>query len=219
MNESESQANTVSPRALERMLKKVRADSRWSGLSFEQCEQVEQWLFEDNLTHDATAERLKQEFGVEASRWSVGRFYRHRARVRQSLELLEAQVASDELGAIPARTKEMRETAVKLLAKSAVRLATERPEDLKDLMVLTRLLLLGEENEIRLRRVKLEERFYDLEANAAGARELEKVRAYLRTVMENEDLTNDEKQERVVQLLFGPEKLDRIETDEREGST
>ena len=210
MNTLNEQNKNADPQEIERMLKKVRSNSHWSGLSFEQCERVEQWLFEDNLTQEATVARVKQEFGAEVSRWSVGRFYRYRARVRQSLELLEAQVASDELNVIPARTKEMRETAMKLLAKSAVRLATEKPEELKDLAFVTRLLLLGEENEIRLRRVKLEERYFDFEANGACAEELEKVRSYIRTVGDNEDLTDAEKHQRVVKLLFGREKLDEI---------
>jgi hypothetical protein len=200
------------------MLKKMRADSHWSGLTFEQCETVEQWLFEDNLTHEATAARVKQEFGVEASRWSVGRFYRHRARVRQGLELLEAQVTSDELGAVPVRTKELRETAMKLLAKSALRLATERPADLKDLAFLTRLLLLGEENEIRLRRVQLGERYFDFEANTACAKDLEKARSYIQAVGNNESLTDAEKQQRVVELLFGRKEVDVAEAMEAESA-
>jgi hypothetical protein len=213
MNHPSDHCNSPALSETGRKLKKVRANSRWNGLSFEQCELVEQWLCEENLSHEAIAQRVRQEFGVEVSRWSVGRFYRHRARVRQSLELLEAQVAADELSAIPARIGEMRETAVKLLAKSAVKLGTEKPEDLKELALLTRLLLMGEENEIRLRRVKLEERYYELEANTACATELEKVRNYLRTVGDNEYLTDDEKQRRVAELLFGREKIREEEMD------
>ena len=72
---------------------------------------------------------------------------------------------------------------------------------------------MGEENEIRLRRVRLEERYYDLEANTVCAAELEKVRNYLRTVGDNDYLTDDEMQRRVAELLFGREKIREEEMD------
>jgi hypothetical protein len=190
------------------MMRKVRSDSPWNGLTFEQCETVEKWLFDEHVSYPETAVRIQKEFGKETSEWSVGRFYRTRARVRRALELLDAQVDSDQMGRTGASTGEMRELAVKLLAKNAVTLATERPENMEGLRTLTKTLLDSEENEIRLRRVKLEERHYDLRANRACAEDLVKVRAYLRAIGDNEHLTPEEKQERVMALLFGREKVD-----------
>jgi len=211
-----NQQNRNEVRALEKRMKKVRSDSHWSGLTFEQCETVERWLFEDNRGYAETAERVKKEFGVETSLWSVARFFRHRARVRQGLELLEAQAAADELGVVPVSTEDLRATAMKLVAKSAVRLATEKPDQLDQLVPVARLLLEGEQNEIRLRKVKLEERYYDFEANTACAKELEKVRAYLKAVGDNENLTEAEKRELAMGLLFGREKVSVQEAEEAE---
>src|ERR1700722_6151623 len=211
-----NQQNRNEVRALEKRMKKVRSDSHWSVLTFEQCETVERWLFEDNRGYAETAERVKKEFGVETSLWSVARFFRHRARVRQGLELLEAQAAADELGVVPVRTEDLRATAMKLVAKSAVRLATEKPDQLDQLVPVARLLLEGEQNEIRLRKVKLEERYYDFEANTACAKELEKVRAYLKAVGDNENLTEAEKRELAMGLLFGREKVSVQEAEEAE---
>jgi hypothetical protein len=201
-------------RELRRMLAKVRRDSNWSGLTFEQCETVEHWLFDEKCSYAETAERVKKVFGRETSLWSVGRFFRQRARVRQSLELLEAQVASDELGAVPARGEELRATAMKLLAKSAVRLATEKPDDVERLLPVARVLLNGELNEIRLRKVKLEERYYDFEANTACAKELEKVRAYLEAVGDNENLSEAEKHKLAIKLLFGRDEVSVRDAEE-----
>jgi hypothetical protein len=98
----------------------------------------------------------------------------------------------------------------------------EKPEDMEGLIQLTRVLLESEENEIRLRKVKLEERYYDFEANTMCAKELEKVRAYLRAVGDNENLSPEEKQERVIELLFGKDKVnvkdvEEAEEEERDG--
>jgi hypothetical protein len=203
---------------LKRLLKKARCDSNWSGLTPGQCETVEQWLFEENRGYAETAERVKQEFGVTTSMWSVQRFYRQRARVRQSLEVLEAQVTADQLGAMPADTGAMRAAAMKLVAKSAVRLATEKPEAPEQLLPLAKVLLESEQNEIRLRRVKLEERYYDFEANASCAKDLKKVRSYLQAVGDNENLSAAEKQQRVVELLFGREQVNVSEAEEAESA-
>jgi hypothetical protein len=197
-------------------LRKMRGDSNWKGLTFEQCQKVEEWLFEENRCHAEVAARVKQQFGVETSRWSVGRFYRHRVRMRQSLELVEAQVASDQLSAMPAKTEDMRAAAIKLMAKTAVKLATEKPEELEQLTSLAKVLLESEQNEIRLRRVKLEERYYDFEANTACAKELEKVRAYPIAVGDNENLSAKDKHDRVVELLFGKDTVNPEEAEAAE---
>ncbi len=194
--------------------KRVRRNSRWNGLTHVQCEMVEEWLFEENLTYAQTAERVKKEFAVAVSLWSVGRFYRYRAGLRQTIELFEAQAAVDRLNRAPVRTDEMRAVAVKMLAKKAVRLATEKPEDTEGLMAVTKVLLHSETNDIRLRRVKLEERYYEFEANASCAKELEKVRSYLKTVGDNEYLNETDKQKRAMDLLFGREKVNVLEAEE-----
>jgi hypothetical protein len=207
MDESINKPNEGEGNAIAQRLRKTRSDSNWNGLTFEQCQAVEHWLFEENQGYAATAERVKKDFGVETSLWSVARFYRRRARVRQSLELVEAQVASDELCAMPARTEDLRAATIKLVAKSAVRLATEKPEELERLLPVARVLLQGELNEIRLRRVKMEERCHDFEANTMCAKELPRVRAYLQAVGNNENLNAEEKHQRASALLFGTDKV------------
>ncbi len=208
MSSSKNTTNHAAERKIDRMLKKVRSDSTWHGLRFEQCETVERWLFEENQGYEKTVERLKQEFGVETSKSSVARFFSYRARLRRATELLDAQVAADQLAAVPARKEDMREAAVKMLAQKAVVLATEKPEDVDKLMSVTKVLLDSEENDIRLRRVKLEERYYDLESNAACAKELQTVRSYLKALGENEYLDEKEKIDLVLKLLYGKDKVD-----------
>jgi hypothetical protein len=214
MNESIENQKQAEGRTMERSLRKTRSDSRWNSLAPEQRETVEKWLFEDRISYAETVERLKKEFGMEISLMGISRFYRCRARIRRSIELLETQVDADKLGAMPVKTEELRAGAVKLLAKDAMALGVERPEDVEGLVSLTRVLLESEQNEIRLRKVKLEERYYDLEANTMCAKELEKVRGYLRTVGDNEYLSAEEKQQRVIGLIFGRDKVNVEELEE-----
>ncbi len=65
----------------------MREDSTWNGLSGEQRQKLENWLFERNLGYAEALKRAHKEFGVEATIPSVGRFYRRRARERQHPEL------------------------------------------------------------------------------------------------------------------------------------
>lgn len=218
MNELNNQQTVAESGANEKKLRRQRSDSNWNGLTLEQCGTVEKWLFEERVSYAETVERVKKEFGMETSVSSVGRFYRHQARLRRSLELLDAQVDADKLDTMPARTADMRAGAVKLLAKNAMALGTEKPEDVEGLISLTKVLLHSEENEIRLRRVKLEERYYDFEANTACAKELEKVRAYLRAVGDNEHLSEAEKHQRALELLFGREKVITQQAEEWENA-
>ncbi len=76
-------------------MKKLRSDSNFSGLSAGQREQLLNWLFDENMSYAAAAERVKKEFGIEASLWSVGRFYRHAAEERHvgNLALAQGSVA------------------------------------------------------------------------------------------------------------------------------
>ena len=193
MNKTNEQPNVADNRAARRSLRKPRSDSRWNSLTRKQLETVEQWLLEERISYAETAVRLKKEFGMEISLMGISRFYRERALVRRSIETVEAQVDADKLGALPVKTEDLRAGAVKLLAKNAVALGVERPEDMAGLVSLTKVLLKGERNEIRLRKVKLGERYYDFESNTMGAKELQKVRGYLRTVGENDNLSLEEK--------------------------
>jgi hypothetical protein len=60
-------------------------------------EPPETWLFEENLGCSETVERLRREFGLQATASSVGRFRRRRAAERQAEDLAEAPAAAFDL--------------------------------------------------------------------------------------------------------------------------
>src|ERR1035441_8756389 len=107
-------------------MRKMRDDSTWNQLTPEQRETLESWLFDENLGYAKTLARVQEEFGLEATIASVGRFYRRRARERQVEELVEAQAAANELNDLPVSVASLREAAVKLVGKAALKLAGEK---------------------------------------------------------------------------------------------
>ena len=184
-------------------MRKLRDDSTWNRLTPEQRETLESWLFDENLGYAKTLERVQQEFGVEATMASVGRYYRRRARERQVEELVAAQTAASELNELPVSTDNLRAAAVKLVGKAVLKLASEKPTELEQLGSLTRLLLESEDNDIRRSRLKLAERYFDYEAAAAASKEWPRLRAYLAVIGDNTSLSHDEKIERVHAILYG----------------
>ncbi len=70
---------------------KLRADSNWSGLTGEQRQTLERWLFEENLSYKETLERARKEFGIEASLASLQRFRRRVIKERTLAAMSEAE--------------------------------------------------------------------------------------------------------------------------------
>ncbi len=184
-------------------MRKMREDSTWNRLTPEQRETLEGWLFEENLGYAKTLERVRQEFGVEATMASLGRFYRRRARERQEEELLEAQEAAFDLKDLPVSVPVLREAVVKLLHKTVLKLAIEQPGEVEQLVSVAKLLLASDDIEIRRSKLKLAERYFDYEATAASQKDLPQLRAYMEAISDNTSLSNDEKLERVHAVLYG----------------
>jgi hypothetical protein len=184
-------------------MRKSRDDSTWTRLTTEQRETLEIWLFDENLGYGKTLAKVQEEFGVEATMASLGRFYRRRARERQVHELLEAQVAANELNDLPISVASLREAAVKLVGKAALNLATEKPEQLEQLVSFTKLLLESEDTDIRRSRLTLAQRCFDYAATAASQKDLPQLRAYMEVIDDDTTLSHDEKLKKVHAILYG----------------
>ena len=101
-------------------MRKLRDDSTWNQLSAAQRETLESWLFDENLGYAETLARVRQEFDLEASVASLGRYYRRRARERQLLEMVQAKVTASELNDLPVSADSLRSAAVKLVGKAVL---------------------------------------------------------------------------------------------------
>jgi hypothetical protein len=187
-------------------LSKLRDDSTFNQLTPEQRETMEGWLFDENLGYAKTLERVKQEFGLEATISSLGRYYRRRARERQVEDLLDAQTGAFEVKDLPLNVPVMREALAKILYSAVLKQATEKPGEVEQLAALTKLLLASEENDILRQRLKLSERYFDYEATADSQKELPHMRAFLKVISDNNSLSQEEKAERVYGILYGWDK-------------
>jgi hypothetical protein len=200
-------------------MRKPRSNSNWNQLTCPQREMVEKWLFQEHLSYDETRARVKTEFGLETSPASVGRYYRRRARERQMADLVEAQAMSDAVAAPELSTDSMRAAAVKLVAKTTLKLACERPDQLKELEALAKILLLSEDNDIRRGRLKLEEQQFHYEAASAASEEIPHLASLLLEIQDDEELTAEAKMDKVHALLFpesarlGLHKMDEKQSD------
>jgi hypothetical protein len=184
-------------------VRKIRDDSTWLQLTPEERETLESWLFDENLGYEKTIERVKKEFGMEGTVASLGRYYRRRARERQDLELMNAQLVAMLWNKLPVNTDELRAAAMKLVAKAVLKLAIEKPDDLQQLASLTKLLLDSEKNDIRRSRLKLAEKYFDIDTFAAAQKDFPRIKAYLRWAEGDPLLNNEEKMNRVGEALFG----------------
>lgn len=174
-------------------MRKLRDDSTWNRLTADQRESLEVWLFDENLGYAETLARVRRELGLEATVASLGRYYRRRARERQVNELVEAEAMAAVVNALPVSADSLREAAVKLAGKAALKLARERPDQVETLAALTRLLLDSEDTAIRRARLRLAERYFHFEETAAAQKELPKLHAYLAAVGDDASLSHDQK--------------------------
>jgi hypothetical protein len=183
-------------------LRKLRDDALWNRLTPGQRERLEKWLFEENLGYAKTTARVKEEFGIETAITSVSRCYHRLAREREVADLLEAQLTANELNGLPVDTGSLRTAAIRLTSKAALKMVVEKPEEVKTLASITKLLLESERNELRRGRLEFAQRCFDYDATVASVDDLPKVRAYMQAIEDDNSLSNDEKIRKVQAMLF-----------------
>ncbi len=183
-------------------MRKPRSNSCWNKLTGPQRELLEKWLFDEHLGYEVTLERVRSQFGLEATAMSLSRLYRRRLRERQVEELVEAQAMSEAVAAPKLNTGAMRSAAIKLIAKIALKLACERPEQLKELESMAKILLFSEDNDIRQGRLKLEQARLQHETTSDISDEIPKLARLLVRIEEDDDLSDEAKMDRVRALLF-----------------
>ena len=131
-----------------------------------------------------------------------GQTVRRRAAQRQVEELSDAQATALELNNLPVNLTSLREALMKLAAKTALNLATDRPEDLQPAVPLIKLLLASEGVEIRHSRLKLAQTRFEHAAAAAALQELPNLSAYLKALESDAALNYDEKLDRLRTFLY-----------------
>jgi hypothetical protein len=153
-------------------MSKLRSDSKWNGLSAEQRETLEGWLFEEHLGYREALERAQKEFGITASVRSLAEYYQHLARERMTAQVGELKDVCKEMEVLDVDWERLGGTAIALVAKRAIHLAVDSPDKVQELVSLTRLLVADETLEIKKRWLEMEEERWDREVGKENAMEL-----------------------------------------------
>ena len=69
--------------------RKLRSDSSWRGLSDDQMDLLQSWLFEQKLSYNEVLQRVEKEFGIKSSATSLRRFYHQIALERKNDDFIE----------------------------------------------------------------------------------------------------------------------------------
>jgi hypothetical protein len=159
-------------------------------------------MFEDNLSYAQIVERAQAEFGVEVTKSSLGRFYQWHVRERNARELAEAHFTAFVVNAVPDDPHNLRNAAVKMVGKAAMKIGSEKPEATEQLVSLTELLLDAEHNDLRRGKLELEQRSFDYEKTVATLKELPQTRAYLTAIVRDTSLSDQQRTEKIRDLFF-----------------
>lgn len=183
-------------------MQKLRSTSDWCQLTPEQTRTAERWLLDEHMSYEETSARIKTDFGVEISPYSVGRYYRNRATERQIEDVAETQSLAEALADSPASTEAMRVAALKLLARSMLKMACERPNQVRELTMLAKILLHSQDNDIRLGWLKIKQDQIQAETIAAVRKELPTLGAMLLKIEHDDRSSPEGRLEKVRALLF-----------------
>ncbi len=140
-------------RAAAGLMKKVRGNAAWNGLSGTQRATLEHWLFEERLSYNVALERAKAELGFTGSKSSLRRFY-ERARSERLLSgLTDTGNLARTVEESDVSVERLRNAGLKLAAEMFLRSVASAPENAKEWVPLAKLLLQAERNE-SWRRIK-----------------------------------------------------------------
>ena len=137
-------------------MSKLRSDSAWAGLSPEQRETLEGWLFEENLGYKEALERAQKEFGITASLTSLADFYRRLAQDRMQKELRGIKGMVGEIDKAKVDCEQLGATAMTLVANRMLQMAVTSPGNVKELVSLGRLLVANQAQDIKRQWLDLE---------------------------------------------------------------
>jgi hypothetical protein len=176
-------------------MSKLRSDSAWAGLSAEQRETLEGWLFEENLGYKEALERAQKEFGITVSLTSLADYYRRLAQERMWRELRGIKSMVGGVDQAKVDFGELETTAMKLVANRMIQLAVESPGKVREMVSLGRILVANEAQAIKRERFEWE-RKREEEDEADWLRVMEETRKKMGLGRRNAKPTAQRPQER-----------------------
>ena len=159
---------------------------------------MERWLFQDNLSYRETLERVRKEFGIEASPASLHRFRQRILREVAIASISEAEESAEEVKKTRANLANLRSSGWLLVGKQFLEKAIEGC-DIKELRLLGRLMAESEEREIRRTRVVLAREKFEFNA----VKEVFKLAPLLERMKKEDQEREDAKMDAIRLEIFG----------------
>ncbi len=179
-------------------MSKTKSHSTWSGLTVEQREKLDSWLFEENAGYREVVERAQKEWGIAGSISSVGRYYRDRELELSLGEMAEVEETAEEMDGTAAKVDKLRTSAWKVIGARLLDKALRRGET-EELAALGRLMSMSEEREIQRGRLELARERFEFRAAKAALEQMRKLEE-----MNLEDLEREEARVHEIKVrLFG----------------
>jgi hypothetical protein len=152
-------------------MSKLRADSTWNGLTAEQREKLDEWLFVEGASYEEVRTRAQRDWGITTSIASVGRYYRRGLNPRTVEAMEEAREAATAVNRTGVRLTSLRNSALKVIGQRMLEKAMAGG-DVKELAALGKLLTDGERREIQRDRLALARERFEFSAAEAALAEL-----------------------------------------------
>jgi hypothetical protein len=179
-------------------MSKMKANCTWSLLTPEQRDELERWLFDENMSYREARERVQKEWGVAASIWSVGRFYQSRVNERSLGEVTEGQDTTKDVNGTGTNLDDLC-TAFRMVAGTKVLEKAMAGAELKDLAALGRLIADTEWVQVQHRRLALARDRFEFNAAKAALEKLSNMEE-----INKEDLEREEARLHAIRVrLFG----------------
>lgn len=128
-------------------MQKVKSNALWRGLSAQQRETLDHWLFDEGHSYAVILPRAQQELGFKGQMSSLKRYYARREKERTftKFEKLGVQVAA--LAGAPVDAKALRHANMQVIHAYLFQVLRENPEAIKELAPVVRALLQNDFNE------------------------------------------------------------------------
>ena len=184
-------------------MSKIRCDSIWNGLTPEQKQTLEHWLFVENLGCREVSERAQKEWGVTGSSMSVSRYYRRVEQERVLNELEGVVETAMEVSAAEGKLDCLRTSAMKLTGMRLLENVMAKGE-VKELAVLGRVWTQIEEREIQRGRVALAQKKFEFNA----ARETWKQAKLMEKLTQEDQKREGARIDEIRLAIFGEDPVD-----------
>ena len=187
-------------------MRRMRCDATWNGLTKEQQQTLEEWLFFEHAGYVKVRERLQKEWGVAMSISMICRVRKRLELERLGDELSGQQALAARVGKAKTNVASLRTSAWTVIGGRLLEKAVANVET-KELHHLGWLMAGMEQREIELKRLALARDKFEFRAASAALKELPRV-----AKMSPEEVEREEAQlQTLKERLFGKDLLAEVE--------